>query len=911
MFSFNENVELTVYNDVELEEACHQHQNDQSQNNQADDNKKGLLLGDLLPILPTITIVPCCTSDNDKDANSDSCEYNKNCSRDFKVFQRRLLLGEPPGKGKEENQDGFGEWENALKDAVRIVRRKFQKEEEMQEGNSEEDWLRIATLLRIFVQLNFTGPSQLTNKKVQAEVDALTTLSEDDSVEEIIKNSLELEGIELDPNTRLPILLVVVRHLLDLIQSSSSSRASWPFYLHWRVRTEFLHQKMLQRRCVQLSRNLKVYTSAYLSWRKLGHHNVLREVDASFILEIAEMLTYYYDGLVAIRFLEEARKVLGLKVNFSGRMGFRTKFQQTPMAQTIVSVDVAKENGEDPEEITSFPGFEQDLKEHLPKPLALNDETRLERVRLADSEPVQEEQGARGGIHQLVILGMMNHKVAFEKQEDLTLQEVQALVNVVLDNPVSWNGRVSALIARCTQEKGDLRAVDRSLRQLEDLLRTIWAKEDVSDEVSLWKKLSLRNYLFFGSGIPSRTELKLVFGSVLESINHWKEALRIYEEIGNWEKIIHCYKMLQLRHKAEALIRAKIEENGETPKLLVLLGDATSDLTYYEKAWELSGEKSYDSRIRVADHYFYRQEYEQAKPYLKSAISLSPLDYPCCLKLGWACYKTEDFSLAFQSYLKAANLEYDNYQVWSNLATCAVKLGRKEFALRAYKLAVKCNYDEWRLWTNLLVVAVELGELTQGIQAYHRILELKKDWGDNEVLRLMVGKVIEGGGGGSNEVKSKMAELMGRITAQNARGPFPWLLYGRLLASYLDSETETQNDKEIDVNLKMTNLERSFSYYNKALVLLRQNPRWKTEVGMMTNVVACIIEFRHQRCREEIPKELITPSHTSFDSSLKETAKSVYATVSSLQKANPGDSDLKELEEEMREELKEPFYASE
>lgn len=56
------------------------------------------------------------------------------------------------------------------------------------------------------------------------------------------------------------------------------------------------------------------------------------------------------------------------------------------------------------------------------------------------------------------------------------------------------------------------------------------------------------------------------------------------------------------------MIRQKIMESGETPKLLVLLGDHTSDISHYERAWVLSSEKSFESQLRLGTHYYQRQD---------------------------------------------------------------------------------------------------------------------------------------------------------------------------------------------------------------------------------------------------------------------------------------------------------------
>lgn len=63
--------------------------------------------------------------------------------------------------------------------------------------------------------------------------------------------------------------------------------------------------------------------------------------------------------------------------------------------------------------------------------------------------------------------------------------------------------------------------------------------------------------------------------------------------------------------QAEALIKQKIEENGKLPKLLILLGDVTSNLEYYEEAWKLSNHKAIEAVIKLGNHYFRIQEVKE------------------------------------------------------------------------------------------------------------------------------------------------------------------------------------------------------------------------------------------------------------------------------------------------------------
>ena len=59
--------------------------------------------------------------------------------------------------------------------------------------------------------------------------------------------------------------------------------------------------------------------------------------------------------------------------------------------------------------------------------------------------------------------------------------------------------------------------------------------------------------------------------------------------------------------QAAEVIREQIEAQGETPKLLCLLGDATDDITCYQRAWHMSGEK-FVRAVRSEGLYYYHRK---------------------------------------------------------------------------------------------------------------------------------------------------------------------------------------------------------------------------------------------------------------------------------------------------------------
>lgn len=95
---------------------------------------------------------------------------------------------------------------------------------------------------------------------------------------------------------------------------------------------------------------------------------------------------------------------------------------------------------------------------------------------------------------------------------------------------------------------------------------------------------------------------------VLLSLGIYKEALDISLRLNAWEDIINCYNLLNLRHKAEEVIRAELEKNPESVKLWIYLGDATDNVEFYEKAWNISKCKSSRAQRQWGYYYFSRKE---------------------------------------------------------------------------------------------------------------------------------------------------------------------------------------------------------------------------------------------------------------------------------------------------------------
>jgi hypothetical protein len=64
----------------------------------------------------------------------------------------------------------------------------------------------------------------------------------------------------------------------------------------------------------------------------------------------------------------------------------------------------------------------------------------------------------------------------------------------------------------------------------------------------------------------------------------------IFERLELWDGVIACHQALDQDDRAEALVRERLTAN-ESPDLWCVLGDLKRDVSFFDKAWELSGGK--------------------------------------------------------------------------------------------------------------------------------------------------------------------------------------------------------------------------------------------------------------------------------------------------------------------------------
>lgn len=221
-----------------------------------------------------------------------------------------------------------------------------------------------------------------------------------------------------------------------------------------------------------------------------------------------------------------------------------------------------------------------------------------------------------------------------------------------------------------------------------------------------------------------------------------KSALDLYLQIEKWGSVIDCYTVLELKHKAAEVIRNELEKKP-TVELYCLLGDATDDITWYEKAWEFSNERSGRAQRCLGCYYFAQKQYEKAIPYLEKSLTINSLQENAWARLGYAAMALERWELAAHAYRRYTSIEPNGFECWNNLAKAYINLGDKRRAHKILTEALRCNFDNWKVWENFLIVSVDTGNFEDALNAHQRLVDLKDKYLDKQVIGIVVRAIRE------------------------------------------------------------------------------------------------------------------------------------------------------------------------
>lgn len=111
-----------------------------------------------------------------------------------------------------------------------------------------------------------------------------------------------------------------------------------------RARISFLHNKILQNPAKELAdRSLSSYRQLIAQINKSQSYTLVNYV--SLLLEYAHVLVFYYKYAEAEKVIELCKSIAKLDIEFTGKLGRRTKFQTFDTAQLVMNLKEKLQQG--------------------------------------------------------------------------------------------------------------------------------------------------------------------------------------------------------------------------------------------------------------------------------------------------------------------------------------------------------------------------------------------------------------------------------------------------------------------------------------------------------------------------------------------------------------------------------------
>ncbi|XAR72157.1 hypothetical protein NMG60_11018699 [Bertholletia excelsa] len=530
------------------------------------------------------------------------------------------------------------------------------------------------------------------------------------------------------------ILFVRMKDLLSEGKLSSMDglrSISW-----WLARLILLQQRMSEERSSSLFDLLQVYTHETLNYfgtsEKVTEYwgSKLQEEEALSIVSTvhveAGMMEHAYGRVDSSRLHAESAEVaLGLQLSVTGALGFRTAHQVEPRAQRLLVAktslsDDSLDSGSRSTEAEGERGFRNHSETSGASDVLMTPRF-IEDNKGSENGAQGTENGGTGvaplkAIQQAVVLAKCLFIEKSTPHDEMQGWEMAPYIEAI-DSQMSsyFIIRCFCDILRIRWESTRSRTKERALLMMDKLAQGVYESSPAAAQ---------RIYFCFAAYVPTIPALRKEYGELLVSCGLIGEAVKVFEDLELWDNLIYCYCLLGKKAAAVELINMRLSQMPNDPRLWCSLGDITNNDAYYEKALEVSGNKSSRAKRSLARNAYNSGEYEKSKVLWESAMALNSLYPNGWFALGAAALKARDVEKALDAFTFAVQVDPENGEAWNNIACLHMIKKRNKEAFIAFKEALKFKRNNWQLWENFSYIAAEVGNFNQALQAVQMVLDL-------------------------------------------------------------------------------------------------------------------------------------------------------------------------------------------
>ncbi|KAI9079748.1 hypothetical protein K1719_038369 [Acacia pycnantha] len=528
----------------------------------------------------------------------------------------------------------------------------------------------------------------------------------------------------------------------------------------WLARVLLLQQRILDERSSSLFDLLQVYMSEAL--RQFGNSEAvtsywdanLRAGESSAIVSMVHMeagiLEHVYGRVDSCRqHFESAEMAAGLQLSVTGVLGFRTVHQVEPKAQMVLVTNSSESNN-----IDNCSSVNNGIQTHDSSPgeanlsLQQNDTHEVSDVLVVPKLLTNDksgsglekiENGANGTVHlteikQAVVLAYCLLLEKSSRHDEMQRWDMAPYIEAIDSQHLSpFTIQCFCDVLRIRWESSRSRTKERALLMMDKLVQSLYEASPAITE---------RIPFCYGVYMPCIPALRKEYGELLVRCGLIGEAVKVFEDLELWDNLIFCYRLLEKKATAVELIKKCLSERPNDPRLWCSLGDATDNDACYEKALEVSNNRSARAKRSLARSAYNRGEYETSKFLWESAMSMNSLYPDGWFALGAAALKARDIEKALDGFTRAVQLDPENGEAWNNIACLHMIKKRSKESFIAFKEALKFKRNSWQLWENYSHVAVDVGNISQALEGAQMVLDISNNKRvDTELLERIMREV--------------------------------------------------------------------------------------------------------------------------------------------------------------------------
>ncbi|XP_042498787.1 tetratricopeptide repeat protein 27 homolog [Macadamia integrifolia] len=583
----------------------------------------------------------------------------------------------------------------------------------------------------------------------------------------------------------------------------------------WLARTIYTEQRILEERSSSLYDLLQVMMGETLHYfgdvRKVTSYwgTELQEGEASTIVSLCYLeggiIEYTYGRVDSCRLhFTSAEEACGLELSVTGVLGFRTMHQVGAKAQMVLVTNTRTPKDGDidvsskirPELLKSVSSFSDECKSSVnSRERHESSDVFITPLLLENEEDKSNSNGIHIGgsgtfsvslepIQQAVVLAQCLLIEKSTRDDEMQGWQMAPFIEAIDAQEYSYSIiRFLCDILRIRWESKRSRTKERALAMMDELVKGLYQQPSTG-------ALALQRIQFsFGVYVPTIAALRKEYSELLVSHGFIGEAIKIFEDLEMWDNLIYCYCLLEKKAAAVELIKARLSETPDVPRLWCSLGDVTVNDACYEKALEVSNGRFARAKRSLARSAYNRGDYETSKILWESAMSMNSLYPDGWFALGAAALKARDIDKALDGFTRAVQLEPENGEAWNNIGCLHMIKKKSKEAFIAFKEALKFRRNSWQLWENYSQVAMDIGNFGQALEATKMVVDMTRNKRTDFTLLEKIMEEIEARSSRCDQLGTErshetehLTELLGKVIQQivrtGGRDEF-WGLYAR------------------------------------------------------------------------------------------------------------------------------------